>query len=150
MTLQSLNTPESRIPGTAAYQAYENQLATIAPELGKFYGNDTIPGIEGYKKTLGAIFNRGAAIQTQAHSMGVKLDSYQQQWNNAAPSKAYQAPLPGISPAAMAARAALDPTYKVPSATPATSTAPTRPAGVPANAQWNAQGNNGRGQWEAP
>ena len=114
LNLRQLNTTESRIPGTADYQRYQNQVDTIAPELGKFYGNDTIPGIAAYKKTLGAIFNRDAAITQQAHSMGVKLDNYQQQWNNAAPSKVYQAPMPGISSTSMAARAALDPEYKAP------------------------------------
>jgi hypothetical protein len=114
LNLRQLNTTESRIPGTADYQRYQNQVDTIAPELGKFYGNDTIPGIAAYKKTLGAIFNRDAAITQQAHSMGVKLDNYQQQWNNAAPSNVYQAPMPGISATSMAARAALDPEYKVP------------------------------------
>jgi hypothetical protein len=43
--------------------------------------------------------------------MGDKLDSFQQQWQNAAPSKAYEAPMPGISPQAIKARAALDPSF---------------------------------------
>jgi hypothetical protein len=44
--------------------------------------------------------------------MGDKLDSYQQTWQNAAPSKAYEAPMPGLSAKAIAARAALDPGSK--------------------------------------
>lgn len=131
--LQALNTLESRIPGTADYQKYQNKLATLAPELAKFYGNDTIPGIAGYKDTLGSIFNRGAAIQTQAQSMGDKLDAYQQQWDNAAPSKSYQAPMPGISPKALAARVALDPNYKTASTqtTTASGAGGNQPQGAP-------------------
>ena len=110
--LRKLNTDKSRIPGTTDYQKYQNKLDTISTELGRFYGNSTLEGIAGYRKTLGAIFNRDAAITTQAQSMGDKLDSFENQWKNAAPSKAYQAPLPGISDAAKKARAELDPNYK--------------------------------------
>lgn len=110
--LRKLNTDKSRIPGTEDYQKYQNKLDTISSELGRFYGNTTLEGIAGYRKTLGAIFNRDAAIRTQAQSMGDKLDSFENQWMNAAPSKAYQAPLPGISDAAKKARAELDPNYK--------------------------------------
>lgn len=112
--LQQMNTVESHIPGTPDYNAYQNKADTVASELAKFYGDATIPAIDAIKKTLTAQLpgNRKAAIQTQAQSMGDKLDSFQQQWQNAAPSKAYEAPMPGISPQAMAARAALDPQYK--------------------------------------
>ena len=41
-----------------------------------------------------------------------KFDAYQQSWDNAAPSKAYEAPMPGISAKATEARAALDPRFK--------------------------------------
>lgn len=109
--LRALNTIESRIPGTADYQRYENKVDTVADELAKFYGNSTIPGIASYKTTLNATLNRDAAITTQAKSMGDKMDAYEQQWNNAAPSKSYQAPLPGISAEAKKARAAMDPDY---------------------------------------
>lgn len=105
--LKTLNTYESRVPGTKDYQKYQSKLETLATELAAFYGDSTIPGIAAIKKTLGATFNRDAAIQTQAQSMGDKLDAFKQQWENAAPSKAYQAPLPGISEKALAARAAL-------------------------------------------
>ena len=105
--LQGLNTLESRIPGTADHQAYENKVDTVATELAKFYGDSTVSGIDNIKKTLNSTFNRDAAIKTQAQSMGDKLDAFQQQWQNAAPSKAYEAPMPGISPKALAARQAL-------------------------------------------
>jgi hypothetical protein len=105
--LRALNTVESRIPGTKDYQRYENKVDTVADELAKFYGNSTIPGIEGYKKTLNATFNRDAAITEQAKSMGDKMDEYANTWKNAAPSKAYEAPMPGYSPVAQQARAAL-------------------------------------------
>jgi hypothetical protein len=111
--LSALNTPASHIPHTNAWTAYQNQLDTVVSELGKFYGNDTIPGLAGYRKTLDTTLpgNRAAAIHQQAHAMGEKLDSYEQEWSNAAPSAAYQAPMPGISDKAKAARAALDPTW---------------------------------------
>lgn len=109
--LKDLNTIESRIPGTADYQKFQNKLQTVAPELGRFYGNTTEPGIASYAKTLGALTNRDAAIETQAKSMGDRLDSYEQKWKNAAPSAAYQAPLPNIDATALKARAKLDPEY---------------------------------------
>jgi hypothetical protein len=115
--LRKLNTNESRVPGTKDYQKYQNKLDTITTELGRFYGNTTLEGIAGYRKTLGATFNRDAAITTQAQSMGDKLSAYENQWKNAAPSKAYEAPLPGISDAAKQARAELDPNYKAAAAT---------------------------------
>ena len=112
--LHKMNTVASHIPGTADYKAYQNKLDTVAPELAKFYGDSTVPGIASYRSTLGSTLpgNRDAAIRTQAKSMGDKLDSYEQTWKNAAPSKAYEAPMPQIDDKAKAARAALDPNYK--------------------------------------
>lgn len=111
--LQRLNTPMSHVPHTNAWTDYQNQLDTLAPELAKFYGDSTIPGIESYKKTLGSTLpgNRQTAIQRQAHSMGSKFDEIEQQWRNAAPSAAYQAPVPGVSLEAKESRGALDPSY---------------------------------------
>lgn len=111
--LARLNTLESHIPHTPDWIAYHNQLETLVPELGKFYGNDTIPGLQGYRDTLGSTLpkNRMTAIQTQAHSMGQKFDSYVQSWKNAAPSPVYEAHMPGISQGAVAALSALDPEY---------------------------------------
>jgi hypothetical protein len=112
--LQDLNTVKSHIPGTADYNAYHNQLDTLAPELAKFYGDTTVPAIAALKSTLGATLpgNRQAAITTQAQSMGKKFDNYEQQWRNAAPSASYEALMPGVSDAAKDARAALDPEYR--------------------------------------
>ena len=112
--LHDMNTVASHIPGTAEYKAYQNKLDTVAPELAKFYGDSTVPGIASYRSTLGSTLpgNRDAAIRTQAKSMGDKLDSYEQTWKNAAPSKAYEAPMPQIDDEAKAARASLDPNYK--------------------------------------
>lgn len=109
--LRALNTNASRIPGTAAHQAYENKVDTVSTELARFYGTDTVPGIKGIKDTLNATFNRDAAINTQVQSMGDRLDNLETKWTNAAPSKAYQAPMPGISDASKMARANLDPSY---------------------------------------
>lgn len=112
--LQALNTTMSHIPGTAAYNAYQNKADTLATELAKFYGDSTVSGIDAIKRTLTSTLpgTRDAAIRTQAQSMGDKLDAYEQQWHNAAPSAAYQAPMPGISNEAKEARAALDPAYR--------------------------------------
>jgi hypothetical protein len=111
--LRDLNTSWSHIPGSPDYNAYQNQADTLAGELAKFYGDATIPAIAAIKGTLvyttpGA---RQKAIATQVKSMGVALEDLQQKWDNAAPSKAYEAPMPGISEKAKDARAALDPEY---------------------------------------
>lgn len=112
--LQDLNTVASHIPGTPAHTKYVNKLGTVAPELARFYGDETIPGIASIRDTLGSTLpgSRDAAIRTQAQSMGDKLDSYEQTWKNSAPSASYQAPMPGISEKAKDARAALDPAYR--------------------------------------
>jgi len=156
--LVKLNTRKSHIFGTDDYTAYMNQLDTTAPELAKFYGDTTIPAIASIKKTLGATLpgNREAAIKTQAHSMVTKFGSYVQQWRNAAPSKAYEAKMPGISQDAMTALKALDPHYNesdvaaleglraVVNAPPpsAATLTPTRQAGVTPGEPWmtDAQG----------
>jgi hypothetical protein len=112
--LHDLNTSASHIPGTQAHAAYENKVDTVATELATFYGDSTIPAIASIKDSLNSTLpgNRNAAIKTQAKSMGDKLDSYAQQWSNAAPSAVYEAQRPDISPAARQARAVLDPNYK--------------------------------------
>lgn len=112
--LEGLNTAMSHIPHTAAYTAYKNKVDTLATELAKFYGDSTIPAIDSIKSTLMSTLpgNREAAIRTQAQSMGDKIDNYEQQWKNGAPSSAYQAPMPGMSEQAKEARAALDPKYR--------------------------------------
>lgn len=111
--LRALNTNASHIPGTPAYNAYQNKADTLSTELAQFYGDTTIPAIRSIKDTLTKTIygNRDKAIATQAQSMGDKLDNYEQQWNNAAPSKSYEAPMPAISAAAMEARAEMDPKF---------------------------------------
>jgi hypothetical protein len=111
--LKDMNTVASHIPGTPAYNAYMNKVDTVATELAKFYGDSTVSGIGAIRSTLASTLpgTRDAAIATQAQSMGDKFDAYQQSWENAAPSKAYQAPMPGISQQAIEARAALDPRF---------------------------------------
>lgn len=114
LELSQINTVWSHIPGTPAYTAYMNKVDTVATELAKFYGDATVPAIASLKSTLASTLpgSRQAAITTQVQSMGDKFDSYQQTWDNAAPSKAYEAPMPGISKKAIEARAALDPAYR--------------------------------------
>ena len=118
--LKDLNTPMSHIggegkytPSTTDYTAYLNKVKTVSAELGKFYNNDTIPGIKGYEDTLLSQTwgNRDAAIHTQAKSMGDRLDETENRWNQASPSSRYHPPMPGLSDAAKAARAKLDPMY---------------------------------------
>lgn len=113
--LQRMNTAASHIPGTPAYNAYQNKADTVATELAKFYGDSTVPGIAAIKGTLTSTLpgTRQAAITTQSKSMGDKMDQYEQQWRNAAPSPAYQAPMPGVGLEAKEARAGLDPSYAV-------------------------------------
>lgn len=113
LKLQQLNTVASHIPGTGPYRAYQTQLHTLSDELGKFYGASTVHGQEGFSEDLGSLIpgTRDRAIKTQAEAMGVKMDQYEQQWRNAAPSAAYEAPLPGIGLEAKEARASLDPSY---------------------------------------
>ena len=114
--LQTLNTKASMIPGTPDHTAYQNKVDTLASELSSFYkggGAPTNEDIQGIKDTLlsKTTWNRNAAIKTQAHSMGDKLDAYEQQWQNAAPSSSYEAEMPFISDDAKAARHELDPDY---------------------------------------
>lgn len=111
--LRSLNTPASHIPHTPSWTAYQNKADTLATELAKFYGDTTIPAIASIKDTLTSTLpgNREAAITTQAQSMGDKLESFEQQWKNGAPSDAYRPPQPNISPAAKRAFASLNPDY---------------------------------------
>jgi hypothetical protein len=111
--LFDLNTNASHIPHSSAWTAYQNKADTLATELAKFYGDATIPAIAAIKSTLTSTLpgNREAAIKTQAQSMGDKLESFEQQWKNAAPSEAYQAPMPFISLKAKRAFASLNPEY---------------------------------------
>lgn len=111
--LKALNTYESHIPGTPDYVAYHNKSATLAVELAKFYGETTVPAIKKIEDSLNSTLpgTRDAAIRTQAQSMNDKFEAYRQQWANSAPSSAYEANMPGISPAAKAAQAQLDPRY---------------------------------------
>lgn len=105
LELQQLNTPASHIPGTPDWTAYHNKLDTVASELATFYGDATIPAIEKISSTLGSNLpgTRDRAIRTQAQSMSDKFNSYEQQWHNAAPSAAYEAPMPGVSEEALSA-----------------------------------------------
>jgi hypothetical protein len=112
--LRDLNTTDSHIPGTPAWNAYQNKADTVATELAKFYGDSTIPAIASIKRTLASNLpgTRDAGITTQAGSMADRLDNYAQKWQNAAPSEAYEAQMPGISPRAKQAWATLDPKYQ--------------------------------------
>lgn len=142
--LSNMNTVASHIPGTPSYNAYMNKVDTVSTELAKFYGDSTVSGIGAIRNTLASTLpgTRQAAIQTQAQSMGDKFDAYQQTWDNAAPSKAYEAPMPGISQSAMNARAALDPTYRAKAVTAAQKSA--SPTSPPPGATHIAPGSDGK------
>lgn len=111
--LSQLNTKNSIIPGTEDYKRYQTQLNVLADELAKFYGTNTKEAREKFSGNLDSIFpgNRTAAMQEQAHAMGEKLDSLEQQWNQAAPSAAYRPKMPQIDDLAKTARAYFDPRY---------------------------------------
>jgi hypothetical protein len=130
--LKDMNTVASHIPGTPAHNAYMNKVDTVATELAKFYGDSTVSGIDTIRKTLASNLpgTRDAAIATQAQSMGDKFDAYQQSWDNAAPSKAYEAPMPGISEKATEARAALDPKFHADQVSRATKAPAIAPSGT--------------------
>jgi hypothetical protein len=119
------------VPGTPAYQAYQNQLDTVVGELGQFYGTSTVTGIEDLKKTLDATapWNRNKAIQTQAHSMNEKMDEFQQQWDDSIPkylkATGQKIPMPGVNAESLRNRDTLL-GVKKPASTPP-------PVGVPHN-----------------
>jgi hypothetical protein len=156
--LIKLNTLKSHIYGTNDYTAYHNQLDTVAPELAKFYGDTTIPAIESIKRTLGSTLtgNRQAAIQTQGRSLGIKFDSYAQQWKNAAPSAAYEAQMPGLSENAIKALQTLDPQFDKTTLADIAGTRarlganqpePQPQGGVPAGATHKVPGPDGKTHW---
>lgn len=96
--LSRLNTNMARVKKTDDFQAYETALDTVAPELARFYGDETIPGIAGQRKTLGTtIGSRQKAIDTKIDTMVDKYFEFRQQWKNASPSAAYEARMPDIS-----------------------------------------------------
>jgi hypothetical protein len=142
--LRKLNTPASHIYGTPAYTAYHNQLNTLAPELNKFYGDQNIPAAERVLATLGSTLpgNRDAAIKTQVASMKEKFNSFRQQWKNAAPSEAYEAKLPWISPEGQQAWNELDKAYNPKSSAASSAPALTNLHTNPTTGQtigWNGQ-----------
>lgn len=146
--LQQLNTVMSHVAHMPAWTAYQNKADTVAHELAKFYGNPTIPAINGIKDTLTSTLpgNRASAIRTQAKSMSDKFNSLEQKWKNAAPSELYEAPLPKISEDAKQARAALDPEYAQRLKTE--TAAAQRPKGVPNNWVHRSDGPHGSGWYD--
>lgn len=112
--LADLNTAAAVVPGTNAHTAYISKANVVANELAQFYGETTIPGIGTFKDDLMSVrpSNRAKTISTVAESLSDKLDSFIQQWKNAAPSPVYEAKMPYIDREARAAQARLDPKYK--------------------------------------
>lgn len=111
--LQRMNTNLSHVPGTGDYNAYHNLLDTLAGELTRFYGTESVEARQHIVQTLGSTMpgTRQAAIDAQSSAMSRKFTEFEQQWKNAAPSKAYEAQMPQISDEAKEARTMLDPEY---------------------------------------
>lgn len=105
---------ESLLPGSDANKKRQADLETAAIEVAKFQAGGTQPGkddIAAAKALLdptvpltgGLVanpINRKAAVKEQLELVQNKLNNYEQQWTNAAPSPRYQAAMPGISNAA--------------------------------------------------
>lgn len=148
--LEQLNTAASHIPGTPAYTAYKNKVDTVASELARFYGHVTDQTVAGIKDTLESTLpgNRDAAIKTQAQSMIDRLKNYEQAWQNAAPSKYYEAPMPHISGWSMDDLRHFDPNFSW--ANPADGPSPATRQGhptPPAGAKFKALGSDGKQHW---
>jgi len=127
-----------RIPGKAAYNAYETLANTASDEIANFYGEAKTN--ETSKRNINNLtreVNRDAGIREVASAMGVKLDDMEQTWVNAAPSAVYQAPMPKINAGAKQARAFLDPAYARKVAAPTVSiTGPNGEKMILQNGQW--------------
>lgn len=95
---------------TAAYKRYNALLNVVSGELAKFYGMpQTNENRRQLRDPINGLFNRDAAIQEQANAMGVAFNDLKNQWENAKPSRHYQAPLPGLNQTALTALKALAP-----------------------------------------
>ena len=102
-----------RTPKTDANLGYNNLLNTIVGELTTFYQDPkTDKSLAGFKDNLSTFFgSRDAQIKEQIKAMGVKMDSYEQSWKEAAPSEAYEAPMPKMTPHAYQIMVQNDPSY---------------------------------------
>jgi hypothetical protein len=105
------NPIEVHVPGSKPYKDYQNLLDTVGPELGRFYENTTIPGIQSYRESLTGL-NRDTAINRQISSMAVRMKTYDDKWKGAAPSPAYEAKMPGDYAVARSKMATMDPEYR--------------------------------------
>lgn len=105
--------PSTYMPGTDNAKSASELVQFLGGELAKFYGTNNVTEVEALKKAIGSGFpwQKIQAVKTAVHAMGVQFDNYEQQWKNAAPSKAYEAPMPNVSDQTKAIRATLDPEY---------------------------------------
>jgi hypothetical protein len=97
--LYDVSGTQSFIPGTAEHTKFQNTITLYSPEIAKALNGGTAPTekeIEAVKSSISGI-RRKTGIQQQEKLLSEKLDNYQQQWDNALPSKALNAPMPGIS-----------------------------------------------------
>lgn len=102
--LRNLNSTASRIPGSDASHAFENKLVNVSAEvanaLAKPGASATKEEISQVKKSLSPFLNRDAAITTQVHSMIEQYKTLRNVWSEGAPSAAYEAKMPDLSPEA--------------------------------------------------
>ncbi len=97
------------LPGSEGLHEKETIYNQLATELAAFNAQSNAPGqkeIEDAKQTLGgkfsATWNAKASLRKVASLMVDGLTEYKQRWKNAAPSPAYEAKYPDMSPEAYA------------------------------------------------
>jgi hypothetical protein len=84
---------------TADSAEFQTTLNTVVPEQLKFYGETpTNENVKQMRDALTPNFNRRDAIAQQIDLMTKAYGSLHQQWTNAAPSKVYEQPMPGVNP----------------------------------------------------
>lgn len=97
----------SLIPGSKAYRDRQADINTAANEGAKFLVGGTAAAskedIAHFRDTIDTTMpiNRNEGTVEMMRNIFNKMDQFKQQWTNAAPSKYYQAPMPGISQAAL-------------------------------------------------
>jgi hypothetical protein len=94
--------------GTDAYRRRQQIIDQVAPEVARFnLGGTSAPdkeAVEEMRKSLGQAipFNSDSAIFQAASHMQNRINEYNNHWKEGQPSKYYEAPMPSISPEALA------------------------------------------------
>jgi hypothetical protein len=102
--LVSLNTLGARIPGTKASSEFKSKLVNVSAEIANALAK---PGTTATKDEINKVQNaltpitfRDAAIKKQIESMIDQYKTLRNSWQQGAPSAAYEAKMPDISPEA--------------------------------------------------